>query len=95
MLGRGPRVGSRLYIVVLWTGAIEHLVVDRVVILPGGVWDALVVQDKHVKRVDIVATPSGGLGAPGGGGSVSRFCQCNCSKRVCPMDMGSKWEESW
>jgi hypothetical protein len=50
---------SGLYIVVLWTGAIEHLVVGRVVILPGGVWDVLVMQDKHVKSVDIVAAQVG------------------------------------
>ena len=44
---------------VLWTGVIEHLVVGRVVSLPGGVWDVLVVQDTHVKIVDIVAAQVG------------------------------------
>ncbi len=35
--------------------------------------------DEHVKSVDICC-PGGGLGAPGGGGAVSRDGLCGCSK---------------
>ena len=49
--GRGAGVGSR---VVVQTRAIVCLAVNCCD-LPGGIWDGLILLDKHVKRVDIVA----------------------------------------
>ena len=53
-------------------------------VVPGGDWNGLDTLETSMLRVLALMLPGGGLGAPGGGGAVSKDGLCSCSRQVVP-----------